>query len=125
LKVEIELEPNQGGNMKDNVVSAASPTAQQLYLTLTKNLRAFGPFEVELKKSSVHLARTSAFCGVRFRQQYLLLTIKSAVPVKSERIARAEQVSKSRWHNDVRVSSDAEIDSQLVNWLKDAYDLSA
>jgi hypothetical protein len=68
--------------MKDNVVSAASPTARELYLTLTKNLRAFGPFEVELKKSSVHLVRTSAFCGVRFRQQYLLVTIKSAAPMK-------------------------------------------
>lgn len=111
--------------MKDNVVSAASPTARQLYLTLTEKLRAFGPFEVELKKSSVHLVRTSAFCGVRFRQQYLLLTIKSAAPMKSERVARAEQISKSRWHNDVRVSSDAEIDLQLMNWLKESYDLRA
>ena len=111
--------------MKESVVTGASPAAQELYRHLIKAIRTLGPYEEELKKTSVHLVRASAFAGVQFRRQYLLVTIKSDAPIKSQRVTKSEQVSKSRWHSEVRLSSDADIDSQLLVWLRAAYDLCA
>jgi Domain of unknown function (DUF5655) len=111
--------------MKESVVTAASPAAQQLYRDLIGTIRTLGPFEAELKKTSVHLVRASAFAGVQFRRQYLLVTIKSDAPIKSQRVIKLEQVSKNRWHSEVKLSSDADFDSQLLVWLKAAYDLCA
>ena len=111
--------------MKESVVTNASPAAQELYRDLIRTIRTFGAFEEELKNTSVHLARASAFAGVQFRRQYLLVTIKSDAPIKSQRVTKLEQVSKNRWHSEVRVASDADIDSQLLAWLRKAYDLCA
>jgi hypothetical protein len=111
--------------MKDSVVSSANPAAQELYRDLISAIRTLGPYEEELKKTSVHLVRASAFAGVQFRRQYLLVTIKSDAPIKSERVTRLEQVSKNRWHSEIRLSSNADIDSQLLVWLRAAYDLCA
>jgi hypothetical protein len=111
--------------MSENVVIGASGAAQELYRNLLSALKKLGPFEEELKKTSVHLVRASAFAGVQFRRQFLLITIKSAGPLNSERVVKQEQVSKNRWHSEIRVSSDADIDAQFLVWLKTAYDLCA
>jgi hypothetical protein len=111
--------------MKESVVTSASPAAQQLYGDLIRAIRTLGPYEEEQKKTSVHLVRASAFAGVQFRRQYLLVTIKSDAPIQSQRVTKLEQVSKNRWHSEVRVSSDADIDPQLLAWLRAAYDLCA
>ena len=111
--------------MKESVVAGASPAAQKLYGDLIRAIRTLGPYEEQQKKTSVHLVRGSAFAGVQFRRQYLLVTVKSDAPIKSPRVQKLEQVSKNRWHSEVRVSSDADIDSQLLAWLRAAYDLCA
>ena len=45
--------------------------------------------------------------------------------VRSPRVTKAEQVSKNRWHLDVKVSNIEEIDDELLGWLRQAYDLCA
>ena len=107
----------------ENVVTGASPTAQQLYRSLLTAVRPIGSFKEERKKTSVHLARGSAFVGVHFRQQYIIVTIKSERAIKSPRVIKGEQVSRNRWHNEVRVATDTDFDQELVAWMKAAYDL--
>jgi len=84
-----------------------------------------GAFEEEPKKTSVHLVRGSAFVGVQLRREYLIVTIKSEKPIKSARITKGEQVSRNRWHSEMRVSNDTDFDWELLTWLKAAYDLCA
>ena len=108
----------------DNVVTSSSPTAQQLYRSLLTALRPIGPFNEERKKTSVHLARGSAFAGVQFRKEYLIVTIKSEQAIPSSRVVKAEQVSRNRWHNEVRIARDKDLDRELLSWIKAAYDLS-
>ena len=111
--------------MNESVVASASPAARELYRNLICAVRTLGPYKEELKKTSVHLVHASAFIGDQFRREYLLVTIKSETPIKSHRVTKLEQVSKNRWHSEVRLSADAEIDSQLLVWLRAAYDLCA
>jgi hypothetical protein len=37
----------------------------------------------------------------------------------------AEQVSKNRWHLDLKLSNLEEIDGELLSWLRQAYDVCA
>ncbi len=110
---------------ESNALTAASPTSLAIYKQLLAKLAPVGPFREEIKKTSIHLARKSAFAGVHPRSQHLLLTIKAEKPIRSPRVTKAEQVSKSRWHLDVKVSNIKEIDGELLGWLRRAYDLCA
>ena len=103
---------------KDNSV-------RRIYGRLLKEARRFGPVIEEPKKTSIHLVNRTAFAGVATRQHALILTIKSDRNLSSPRIHKSEQTSAKRFHHQVRVNSPAEVDSELVKWLKDAYVLSA
>ena len=103
--------------------AAVAPVARELYRHLLKRMKALGPFEIETKKTSVHFVRESAFAGVHPRKQFLILTIKAAGPIDSQRIVKAEQVSRNRWHLDVKIANAQDADDDVLAWLKRAYDL--
>ncbi len=109
----------------DNALRAASPEAVRLYRNLRAALRPFGAFREEEKKTSVHFVRGSAFVGVHFRRSHLLLTIKTAGPIDLPRIVKVEQVSKNRWHCELKLHAETEIDGDLTEWMRNAYDICA
>ena len=109
----------------DDVLSTASPEALRLYRNLQAALRRIGPFREEVKKTSVHFVRASAFVGLHFRKSHVLVTIKAASPIDNPRIVKAEQVSNNRWHCEVKVADAGEIDQDLTAWMTIAYELCA
>ncbi len=111
--------------MSSNVLSTASPESVALYHHLVQALRPLGPFKEEVKKTSVHLSRNSAFVGVHFRKSHLLVTIKSAQPIESSRIVKTEQVSRNRWHCESKVAAPGEVDAELLGWAEIAFGLCA
>jgi hypothetical protein len=54
-----------------------------------------------------------------------MLTLKTSQPIKSPRIAKSEQVSRNRWHLDLKLMSPEEIDAELLGWLRASYELTA
>jgi hypothetical protein len=101
-----------------------APAVRAIYQRITGAARAIGPFTEEPKKTSIHLARTSAFAGVATRKDALLLTIKSAVDINSPRIIKHERASAHRWHLVVRLDDPKQVDGELKSWLRDAMALS-
>ena len=63
------------------------------------------------------------FAGVHPRKSYLLLNLRTDHPIESQRITKTEQVSKSRFHNEMKLASPEGVDEELLGWLKDAYAL--
>ncbi len=101
-------------------------TNQQVQLTyqrLLEVLQTLGPFQEEPKKTSIHLVRTVGFAGVHPRKSSLILNLRTASGLESPRIVKSEQVSKHRFHNEVKLTSPEEIDEELLGWLKEAYTL--
>ena len=99
-------------------------SVRRIYDRLLKEARRFGPVIEEPKKTSIHLVNRTAFAGVAMRQHALIVTIKSDCNLSSPRIHKSEQTSAKRFHHQVKVNSPAEVDAELVKWLKDAYALS-
>jgi hypothetical protein len=108
-----------------SALALAGPAALTLYKGLLAMIKPMGKFEEEVKKTSIHLVRKTAFAGVAPRKEYLLLTIKSDKSIRSPRIKKAEQTSKSRWHLEIKLASADELDTELLGWLRAAYALSA
>ena len=101
-----------------------APTVQKTYDALLKALRRLGPIVEEPKKTSIHLVNTTALAGVVTRKDYIILTIKSDHKLTGPRIHKIEQVSAKRFHCEVKLASPADVNSELISWLKDAYALS-
>lgn len=103
----------------------AGPAALALYQVLLKAAQALGPSTVEVKKTSVHLVRKTAFAGVALRKAHLVLTLKADRALASPRIFKSERTSASRWHHEVKIAAESEIDAELLGWLRAGYELSA
>lgn len=97
---------------------------REIYDALLGVASEFGPVREEPKKTSIHLARRTAFAGVVTRRDAVILTLKSAAKITDERVFRAEQTSANRWHFEVRLTTRADVDAQLREWLQAAYALA-
>ncbi|MGZ3617616.1 MAG: DUF5655 domain-containing protein [Ktedonobacteraceae bacterium] len=101
---------------KDEIVQA-------IYTRLLQALHTFGPVQEEPKKTSIHLVHSTGFAGVHPRKSYLYLNLRTDSPIGNPRITKTEQVSKNRFHNELKLTSPDEIDEELLGWLRDAYEL--
>ncbi|MBI3209526.1 MAG: DNA replication protein DnaC [Candidatus Solibacter usitatus] len=110
--------------MSFDPLAVAEPETKELYAHLLKALSKSVKFKEEKKKTCIHLVRTSAFAGVHARKKHLVITIKAPGPIASERVFKSEQVSKSRWHHELKLASRAEIDVELLCWLQQGYEIS-
>jgi hypothetical protein len=95
-----------------------------IYDRLVAMAESFGPVEQDPKKTSIHLNRRTAFAGVAVRKGHVVLTIKSDRPIDSPRVFKSEQTSAKRYHHEVRLSAEKDLDEELQGWLRAAYDLS-
>ncbi len=100
------------------------PNVRATYRRLLAAARTLGPVTEQANKTSIHLVRRTAFAGVATRKSWLILTLKSAADVRHARITRCEQTSTNRWHFEVRLEEPAQVDRQLIAWLRSAYELS-
>jgi hypothetical protein len=116
--------PTNGFSVKAHF-DGKDATVRQIYDRLLKATRKFGRVAEEPKKTSIHLMNKTAFAGVATRKSAMVLTIKSDRKLSSPRIHKSEQTSARRFHHEVKLTAPAEVDAELVKWLKDAYELSA
>jgi len=107
----------------DALFAGKDAAVRATYDRLLEVLRTFGSLREDPKKTSIHLVNTSGFAGVHPRKSFLYLNVRMARPLQGERIAKSEQVSKNRYHNEVKLTCPDDVDAELVGWLKEAYDL--
>jgi hypothetical protein len=100
------------------------PSVRAIYEKVLSSLSKIGVVKAEAKKTSIHLVRETSFAGAHPKKAWLDLTIRSDKPIKSARVRAQEQVSKNRWHQDVRLASVKDVDAEVVGWLKAAYALA-
>jgi hypothetical protein len=100
-----------------------SPLSQSTYAKVIAAVGKLGPFEVEEKKTSLHLTHGRAFAGVHPRAHGIVLNLVFDAPLKNARVHKSEQVSANR-HIEFKLEDPTEVDAQLVTWIKHAYALT-
>ena len=97
---------------------------REIYDRLVQTAEQFGPVTQDPKKTSIHLARRTAFAGIATRRDAIILTLKSKSDIRSPRISKREQASAHRWHLEVKLTDPAQVDRQIATWLGRAIALS-
>ena len=101
------------------------PMVKSIYDKLVSVSKNFGRVTVEPKKTSIHLVNRSAFAGIQTRRKFLILTVKAADDIPSDRFFRREQASANRWHLETKIETADQVDAELIHWLSAAYDISS
>jgi hypothetical protein len=101
----------------------ASPAVRALYGKLAAAVRRIGPFEETRTKISINLVRGAVFLTAEPQIKAIRLTVKSEAPIDSPRILRSDHMTRTRWHNDLKLGVDQEIDPELIDWIKTSYEL--
>jgi len=100
------------------------PLVWRMYQMLLDKLESeVGAIEVQEKRTSLHLTNGTAFAGVHPKKNWLDLTIRLDKQLTGARVRSSEHVSRSRWHNEVRLVSEKDVNRQLISWLAAAYAL--
>jgi len=100
-----------------------SPEVNSLFKVITAEFSKFGKFDIEEKKTSFDITHKGTFVGIYPHKNGLILNIVSSSPIENPRITRYEQVSTSRFHNEVRIRKISDIDEEVISWLHRAYEL--
>ena len=109
----------------DSHFDGKAEVVRKIYAGVIKALEPLGAVVVEPKKTSIHLVNATALAGVATRKDYLILTIKSDRRLDSPRIHKSEQASSRRFYHEIKLTSPADVDNELIGWLEDAYMLSS
>jgi len=75
---------------------------------------------VEEKQTSLHVVKGSAFLGVHFLKNALRLNIVLDHALSTPKLHKSEQVSKSRFHNEVDLTSLEDFEN-ITGYIKEAY----
>ncbi|MFN8420715.1 MAG: DUF5655 domain-containing protein [Anaerolineae bacterium] len=94
------------------------------YQTLLQSLRTFGLVNEAPKQTSIHLEKNSGFAGVHPRKNHFNLEFRTDYKIENPRVIRTQQLSAKRYEHTVKLEKPTDVDAELLNWLKDAYELS-
>ncbi|MBS1557004.1 MAG: hypothetical protein JSU09_18945 [Bacteroidetes bacterium] len=99
------------------------PIVGKIYNRLIDQIKKFGQLKIEPKKTSIHLVNRFGFAGVYTRQNYINLEVHLDYKLTSKRVTKVEQASANRFHHTIKLTSEKEVDKELLNWLHEAYEL--
>jgi len=106
-----------------NHLEDKDPVVTEIYERLIAELQKFGPLKIEPKKTSIHLGNRFGFAGVYTRKNYINLEVHLSHKLTSKRVSKVEQASANRYHHTIKLTAPNEVDGELLDWLKDAYEL--
>lgn len=112
------LNPTETDHLKNK-----APIVTKIYERLIRELQKLGPLKIEPHKTSIHLINRFGFAGVYTRLDYINLELHLDHKLISKRVSKVEQASANRFHHTILLTSEKDIDTELLNWLKEAYDL--
>lgn len=97
---------------------------QSIYDTLLARLTSYGEVNAVPKQTSIHLDNSSGFAGVYTRKNYINLHFRLTQEIDDPRITKVEKISAHRFKHTVKLETVADVDQQLLDWLKEAYELA-
>jgi Domain of unknown function (DUF5655) len=108
---------------EDELFSNKASNVYEIYSKILESLKEIGPFEIEFKKTSIHLLNKSSFGGVHPKKKWLDFNLVTNHQIEHEKITKIEQVSKNRFHNNFRFHSVDELTKEFLILLKESYQL--
>jgi len=101
------------------------PALRDAFDALTTRLSKAGPLRVDAVKTTIHLISGRAFGGVTVARESLRLGFLSARRIDSRRIVKQLTLAPDRVEHVVVINGPADVDRELVGWLRASQKLRA
>ena len=99
-----------------------SEDLQDAYERLRETALEFGEQRVYASHHSIMFARSSCYFFVRPKKSYLELVVFLGRALKAPQVKRADEASKSKVANFIRITHRDEVEAPITDWLQEAYD---
>jgi hypothetical protein len=96
----------------------------EIYAEIVAELRSFGPFHEDAVDVGIFLKSDRKLAEFRPRVRSVLLWLLLPAPVDDVRVVRALPAAADRWAIGLKLTSAAEVDDQVREWLAEAYDFN-
>jgi hypothetical protein len=101
---------------------AERPLAERrIFEAVAEHLQSLGPVIVECVGVGILFKRRRTFAELRPRTRWIDLSIGLNYVLKHPRITRAVRTANGRAYHGIRITSVADIDEQVRNWLTASY----
>jgi hypothetical protein len=95
---------------------------QEAYARLRETAVEFGEQRIYASHHSIMFARSSCYFFVRPKKRYLELVIFLSRALKAPQVKRADEASKSKVANFIRITHRDEVEPPISDWLEEAYE---
>jgi hypothetical protein len=99
--------------------------ARELFDVLLAAVRTVGPVELDVKLSGVAFMTRVRFAGAKIRRDRIRAAFWLRRAIESPRIVRTERIPPDNLIYEVDVRDPADVDDELVGWLREAYEIGA
>lgn len=101
-----------------------SDDLQDAYERLRESALELGDQRIYASHHSIMFARSSCYFFVRPKKSYLEVVVFLGRALKAPQVKRADEASKSKVANFIRITHRDEVEPPITDWLKEAYDWS-
>ena len=108
----------------EDLLRGKNPAMVELFQQLMNRVNQFDEVELHPTKWGITVRHLSTFLSVMVEKDHLTLVFVSREPVEEFPVYQNYHYSANRWHNAVKIESEEEIDDQLINWLKAAWEVT-
>ena len=120
-KKTLEVVQSKGGDVLDDIYVGSKAELREIHERLMKEIAEFGTFEIVAKKGYVSLRRKKQFAMVGpGTKQRLEIGLNMKAAKVSDRLQ--EQPAGGMCQYKVFLSGVAEVDRELIDWVRQAYD---
>jgi len=102
-----------------------SEDLQEAYGRLRETAVSFGNQRIYASHHSIMFARSSCYFFVRPKKSYLEVVVFLGRALKAPQVKRADEASKSKVANFIRITHRDEVEPPITDWLQEAYEFSA
>jgi hypothetical protein len=99
-----------------------SEDLQEAYERLRETAVSFGDQRIYASHHSIMFARSSCYFFVRPKKSYLEVVIFLGRALKAPQVKRADEASKSKVANFIRITHRDEVEPPITDWLEEAYE---
>jgi Domain of unknown function (DUF5655) len=98
-----------------------SEDLQEAYERLRETAVEFGEQRIYASHHSIMFARSSCYFFVRPKKSYLEVVVFLGRALKAPQVKRADEASKSKVANFIRITHRDEVEPPITDWLREAY----
>jgi hypothetical protein len=99
-----------------------SDDLQEAYERLRESAVEFGEQRIYASHHSIMFARSSCYFFVRPKKSYLEVVVFLGRALKAPQVKRADEASKSKIANFIRITHRDQVEAPITGWLREAYE---